>query len=105
MTLADQIQKVSKANWAAAWEEAGDPASGYTEMEDMFALTSMSSIEQAVSNVVSFLGLQPAERSDRVPPGKSSHTLFLAGQLFVILITLYTDSFQRCSKTHFTTPC
>ncbi|XP_054289382.1 coatomer subunit gamma-like [Macrosteles quadrilineatus] len=79
VTLADQIQKVSKANWAAAWEEAGDPASGYTEMEDMFALTSMSSIEQAVSNVVSFLGLQPAERSDRVPPGKSSHTLFLAG--------------------------
>lgn len=80
VTLADQIQKVSKANFAAAWEEAAE--SGYCEMEDMFALSSMTSIEQAVSSVISFLGLQPAERSDKVPQGKSSHTLYLAGELF-----------------------
>lgn len=77
VTLADQIQKVTKANFGAAWEEAGE--SGQCEMEDMFVLSSMSSIEQAVSSVISFLGMQPAERSDRVPQGKSSHTLFLAG--------------------------
>lgn len=80
MTLADQIQKVSKANFATAWEEAGE-ATEYCELEDMFALTSMTSLEQAVTSVISFLGLQPAERSDRVPSGKSAHTLFLAGIL------------------------
>lgn len=78
MTLADQIQKVSKANFAAAWEEAGE-AEEYCELEDMFALTTMNSLETAVSSVISFLGLQPAERSERVPAGKSAHTLFLAG--------------------------
>lgn len=82
MTLADQIQKVSKANFAAAWEEAED--SGYCEMEDMFALSGMTSIEQAVSSVISFMGLQPAERSDKVPQGKSSHTLYLAGKFNII---------------------
>lgn len=82
VTLADQVQKVSKASFGAAWEEAAE--SGYCELEDMFALTSMSSLEQAVSSVASFLGLQPAERSDKVPPGKSSHTLFLAGNLLYL---------------------
>ncbi|XP_066994235.1 coatomer subunit gamma [Anabrus simplex] len=76
ITLADQIQKVNKANFGSAWEEA---ASTYCELEDTYSLTSMSSLEEAVRNIVSFLGLQPAERSDKVPEGKSSHTLYLAG--------------------------
>lgn len=93
MTLADQVQKVSKASFGAAWEEAAD--SGYCELEDMFALTSMNSLEQAVSSVISFLGLQPAERSDKVPSGKSSHTLFLAGDLFY---TIQICTFIRLAK-------
>ena len=33
----------------------------------------------AVKNIIQFLGMQPCERSDKVPEGKSSHTLYLAG--------------------------
>uniref|UniRef100_A0A1B6DU23 Coatomer subunit gamma n=3 Tax=Clastoptera arizonana TaxID=38151 RepID=A0A1B6DU23_9HEMI len=77
VTLADQMQKVSKANFGTAWDEAGEI--GHSEVEDMFALSSMASIEQAVNSVINFLGMQPAERSDKVPQGKSAHTLYLAG--------------------------
>ena len=33
----------------------------------------------AVSQITSFMGMQPCERSDRVEGSKSSHTLLLAG--------------------------
>jgi len=38
-----------------------------------------SSVADAVKNIVDFLGLQVCERSDKVPEGKSAHTLYLAG--------------------------
>lgn len=75
VAVADHVQKVMKPNFAAAWEELGDE----NEMEDTFALSSMSSLTEAVKNIVTFLGLQPCERSDKVPEEKSSHTLYLAG--------------------------
>ena len=34
---------------------------------------------EAIKNMIQYLGLQPCERSDKVPEGKSSHTLYLAG--------------------------
>jgi len=34
---------------------------------------------EAVKNVIQFMGMQPCERSDKVPEGKSSHTLYLGG--------------------------
>lgn len=77
MTLGDQIRKVGKGNWGAAWEEAEGL---FSEMEDTYALTSMTSLEEAVTSIVKFLGLQPAERSDKVPKGKTTHTLLLAGE-------------------------
>lgn len=76
MTLGDQIQKVTKANFGAAWEEAG---ASHSELEDTYSLSSVSTLEEAVKDIINFLGMQPAERSDRVPEGKSSHTVFLAG--------------------------
>merc|ERR1712110_1113401 len=57
ITVADYVQRVMKGNFAAAWEELGE----------------------AVKNIVMYLGLQPCERSDKVPEGKSSHTLLLSG--------------------------
>ena len=36
-------------------------------------------VSEAVKNIIDFLGLQPCERSDKVPEGKSAHTLVLAG--------------------------
>ncbi len=37
------------------------------------------SCTEAVGNIISFLGMQPCERSDKVPENKNSHVLFLAG--------------------------
>ena len=36
-------------------------------------------ITDAVKNIIQFMGMQPCERSDKVPDVKSSHTLFLSG--------------------------
>ena len=81
-----------KGNFAGAWEEIG-PAG---ELEDTYSLP-FKSLEEAVKNLVVHLGLQvlqmlhllhchlhgsylqACERSDKVPEGKSSHTLLLSG--------------------------
>lgn len=78
VVLGDQIQRVNKVNWGAAWEEAGN---NFVEMEDTYSLSSMGTLEEAVKNIIQFLGLQPAERTDKVPEGKTTHTLLLAGML------------------------
>ena len=39
----------------------------------------MKTLEEAVKTITQFLGMQPCERSDKVPEGKSSHTLVCAG--------------------------
>lgn len=78
ITLGDQIQRVSKANWGLAWDEA---QSTFFEKEDTYSLSSMNTLEEAVKNIIQFLGLQPAERSDKIPEGKTTHTLLLAGTL------------------------
>lgn len=46
----------------------------------------MNNLEEAVTNIVKFLGLQPAERSDKVQKGKTTHTLLLAGNIFLIFV-------------------
>uniref|UniRef100_A0A8C5AW91 Coatomer subunit gamma n=1 Tax=Gadus morhua TaxID=8049 RepID=A0A8C5AW91_GADMO len=76
VTVADHIQKVLKPNFGAAWEEVGDEF----EKEETFALASVRTLDEAVGNIVSFLGMQPCERSDKVPENKNSHVLFLAGE-------------------------
>ncbi|ESO90558.1 hypothetical protein LOTGIDRAFT_191967 [Lottia gigantea] len=75
VTVADHVQRVIKPNFGASWEEVGPE----NELEDTYALSSMNSLEEAVKNIVLYLGMQPCERSDKVPEGKSSHTLYLAG--------------------------
>ncbi|XP_017780658.1 PREDICTED: coatomer subunit gamma [Nicrophorus vespilloides] len=76
INLGDQIQRVSKVNWQASWEELSENC---VEMEETYSLASMSTLEEAVKNIIQFLGLQPAERSDKIPEGKTTHTLLLAG--------------------------
>ncbi|KYO38846.1 coatomer subunit gamma-2 [Alligator mississippiensis] len=75
VTVSDHIQKVLKPNFAAAWEEVGDDF----EKEETFALSSIKTLDEAVNNIVKFLGMQPCERSDKVPENKNAHTLYLAG--------------------------
>ncbi|KAM9389574.1 coatomer subunit gamma-2 [Phaethornis superciliosus] len=75
VTVSDHIQKVLKPNFAAAWEEVGEDF----EKEETFALSSIKTLDEAVNNIITFLGMQPCERSDKVPENKNSHTLYLAG--------------------------
>lgn len=76
LSVADFVQRAMKSNFPAAWEELG----AENELEDTYALGEMKTLEEAVKNIVAFLGMQPCERSDKVPEGKSSHTLVLAGE-------------------------
>nr|KAF6267239.1 hypothetical protein mPipKuh1_008542 [Pipistrellus kuhlii] len=75
VTVSDHIQKVMKPNFAAAWEEVGDTF----EKQETFALSSTKTLQEAVNNIITFLGMQPCERSEKVPENKNSHSLFLAG--------------------------
>ncbi|XP_031562648.1 coatomer subunit gamma-2-like [Actinia tenebrosa] len=75
LVVADQVQPVLKTNFLASWEEVGDDY----ERQDTYALSQMSSLDEAVKQIIQHLGMQPCERSDRVPEGKSSHALLLAG--------------------------
>ncbi|XP_033721422.1 coatomer subunit gamma-1 isoform X3 [Tursiops truncatus] len=75
VTIADHIQKVMKLNFEAAWDEVGDEF----EKEETFTLSTIKTLEEAVGNIVKFLGMHPCERSDRVPDNKNTHTLLLAG--------------------------
>merc|ERR1719336_3805604 len=74
ITVADYVQRVMKGNFGAAWEELGEE----NELEDTYSLP-FKTLDEAVKNIVMYLGLQPCERSDRVPEGKNSHTLLLSG--------------------------
>uniref|UniRef100_A0A6I8SY26 Coatomer subunit gamma n=1 Tax=Xenopus tropicalis TaxID=8364 RepID=A0A6I8SY26_XENTR len=75
VTVADHIQKILKPNFGAAWDEVGDEF----DKEETFNLSTIKTLEEAVGNVVKFLGMQPCERSDKVPENKNAHTLYLAG--------------------------
>ncbi len=91
MTVSDHVQKVLKPNWSASWEEIG----GENELEDTYTLSiptlegflfnfdvffcSISIFLECVKKIISYMGLQACERSDKVPDGKASHTLYLAG--------------------------
>ncbi|XP_059080210.1 coatomer subunit gamma-2-like [Tigriopus californicus] len=75
LSVSDYVQRAMKANFPAAWEELGPT----NELEDTYVLSSMKTLDEAVKSIIQFLGMQPCERSDKVPEGKSSHTLVLAG--------------------------
>lgn len=80
IVLSDYMQKIVKADFTSAWNEMGEEG----EAEEVYQLSSFKSIEEAVKNVVTFLGMQPCDRSDRVPSTSDgrklpSHTLYLSG--------------------------
>lgn len=75
VSVGDHVQRVMKPNFGASWEEVGVT----NELEDTFVLSTVKTLEEAVKNIIQYLGMQPCERSDKVPPNKNSHSLFLAG--------------------------
>ncbi|XP_057372762.1 coatomer subunit gamma-2-like [Daphnia carinata] len=73
--VSDHIQRAAKASFGTAWEEMGST----NELQETFSLPAIRTLDEAVRNIISFLGLQPCEWSDKVPEGKSAHTLLLSG--------------------------
>lgn len=73
--MSDHIFGVTRSNFAAAWDELS------TEREETYALSNANTIPEAVKNIVDFLGMHPCDRTDRVPEGKSSHAVALAGNV------------------------
>ncbi|CAF0951751.1 unnamed protein product [Adineta steineri] len=74
VSVSDHVQKVLKPNWSASWEEIG----AENELEDTYTLP-IPTLEECVKKIISYMGMQPCERSDKVPDGKASHALYLAG--------------------------
>jgi coatomer protein complex subunit gamma len=74
--VCDFVQRTMKANFPAAWDELGET----NELADTYELASMRTLDEAIKSIVQFLGMQPCERTDKVPEGKSSHALLLAGK-------------------------
>eukprot|EP00054_Salpingoeca_dolichothecata_P036912 m.9153 g.9153 ORF g.9153 m.9153 type:complete len:869 (-) comp7141_c0_seq1:143-2749(-) len=72
--LTDLMQGVNKPNFAAAWEEL----EGQAESDETYELP-MGSLEEAVTKISEFLGMQACEKSHKVNPSKNSHNLYLAG--------------------------
>lgn len=70
----DHVQRVLKPNFGASWEEVGSE----NELQDTFALP-MPVLEEAVKNIIEFMGMQPCERCEKVAEGKNTHILVLAG--------------------------
>lgn len=66
---------MAQGNFAAAWKELDEAPS----TENTFELTEMEGIADAVTKIVSFLGMKPCEKSDKVKEGKNTHVLYLAG--------------------------
>lgn len=80
VVISDFFQKIVKPDFNTAWEEIEES----NEVEEVYQLTSFKSIEEAVKNVVAFMGMHPCDRSDRVSSSSDgrklpSHTLFLSG--------------------------
>ncbi|XP_002154548.2 coatomer subunit gamma-2 isoform X1 [Hydra vulgaris] len=75
LVVADHVQGVVRTNFSASWDEIGED----NQKEETFALSEMTSLEEAVTKINQFIGLQPCERSDRISTDKNSHTLLLAG--------------------------
>ena len=75
LLVADYMQRIMKPNFMTAWDEMNPDC----EVEETYALSNFKTIEEAIKSIVTFMGMQACDRSDKVPEGKSSHTVYLAG--------------------------
>ncbi|KAK4336637.1 hypothetical protein RND71_043749 [Anisodus tanguticus] len=77
VSLADYMQRITKNNFTATWEQLGED----TEVQETYSLSAYTSIEEAMKNVICFMGMQPCDRTDKLQHGKqtSHHNLKLTG--------------------------
>ncbi|KFD51671.1 hypothetical protein M514_07367 [Trichuris suis] len=73
--LCNQMLPVQKLDFASFW----DSLSSMVDLEGTYALSNVSTIQEAVDQLIEYLGLAVCERSGKVTQGKASHVLLLAG--------------------------
>ncbi|CAJ0945500.1 unnamed protein product, partial [Mesorhabditis belari] len=73
--VSDSVQPLVRQHFNAGWEKL----EGAAEIDQTFALSSVSTLEEAIKKVSELLGVAACERSDLVPEGKSNHQALLAG--------------------------
>ncbi|XP_044734358.1 coatomer subunit gamma isoform X1 [Chrysoperla carnea] len=75
LTLGDQIEKRQR-DFDYSWDS--DPKE-YIELQDTFSLSAFNTLEEAVKSLIQFLGFRPHNRTEKVPEGKTTHTLCCSG--------------------------
>lgn len=77
VAVADYMQRITKNNFQSTWDDLGSDK----EMQETYSLSAFNNLEEAIKNVICFIGMQPCERTDKLQHGKQSthHSLKLAG--------------------------
>lgn len=52
----------------------------WVEVEDTYALSAVNSLQEAVHTILKFLGLGPANSTEKVPEATHTHTLLCSGE-------------------------
>jgi coatomer protein complex subunit gamma len=76
ISLADYIKGTNVEEFAARWEELGEEH----ECTETFSLSNAKSLQDAVKDILDFLGMTPQEKSEVVPAKRTKHAMFLAGE-------------------------
>eukprot|EP00026_Physarum_polycephalum_P002420 Phypoly_transcript_02426.p1 GENE.Phypoly_transcript_02426~~Phypoly_transcript_02426.p1 ORF type:complete len:876 (+),score=148.66 Phypoly_transcript_02426:67-2694(+) len=76
VTISDYIKRTLVTAFQEEWDKLGEEG----EAISTFNLSTMKTLQDAVKEITTFLGMQPIDRSDQVPPKRSKHILFLAGR-------------------------
>lgn len=53
----------------------------WVELEDIYELSAVNTLQEAVNTILKFLGLAPANLSEKVSEGVHTHTLLCSGEL------------------------
>lgn len=110
INVADQIQKTKMNNFTVAWDAADTegeqkiflrslitettilitfyPFTEWVEAEDTYALSAVNTLPDAVQTIIKFLGLGPANATEKVPEGTHTHTILCSGEF---------SKFRNCS--------
>lgn len=75
VTVADYMKKTYCTSFKDEWQALGED----NELVEIFSLSTMKSIKDAVNEIVDFLGMQPCDKTEAVPPKRSKHILLLSG--------------------------
>jgi len=76
VTISDYIKRTLSTTFQEEWDKLGEEG----EAVATFNLSTMKTLQDAVQEISTFLGMQPIDRSDQVPSKKTKHVLFLAGR-------------------------